>query len=769
MELPEDLLTTVAPAVLQLLMIFLTVRGFVLIFLLAAAPVAAATVFVLAQRLKRWDNGNENASGDSLQAERGVAIEKLLQRMKGVDQALLLGRASVLSWLITSFALAEGDAEARLLAAVLMTSVSRVPVQEHGACIALWIARLAAVRAGNQLLSLAAWGPILLFALNFLAARASANAASVPLISVSPAPAARLERTGAKSLLLVDGPADFGFDRAVKCFPNWAPPSFKDIRAWTKAFSLKEDLLAAYACTVPAKFQHHGNLYISMGHVAFLGLAGLGTHRLQFVIAFEDVKEIKDGGSRDVARMMLKRPLLMKGRGDPVTSVELRGCEAGAAALAAILACLEGREMENSDGEDEGLPSRSQSGDIPATAASAPALGVKARARSAPTTASCPGLAALDISDGADGQDAGEPFHVLRDIRVPRLKTGLIGAELFKDEWQEGLLVPDHLLSQGVTEMKSAGFVDDDSTDSDEGEGAQGEAKPNRTVRIREVTYYIPVPKAPLCPSKTRVTCTYRFSVTHATPTVDASVLIESSSVSHDVPFGEKFVVQERIELSPAEDGTTTRLKQAARCIFLQSCGMLQGRIRSGALSSLEKAGDKFQALVSARAEAAFAKEQAENGEGMSGLTLEAEPVTCTVRIYELQRRTTLLHSDWRAPFLPHDQKKRWRWVDEEYNKHPWTSTHSREEAASMSLPPVEPRRGWAPLGPWELTYDQTDPEGWQYASEFSKDAWYWSKVKTGHHVRRRLWSRSFILKHPLEADSELTTESCPSPSSKNS
>merc|ERR1712012_230245 len=126
-----------------------------------------------------------------------------------------------------------------------------------------------------------------------------------------------------------------------------------------------------------------------------------------------------------------------------------------------------------------------------------------------------------------------------------------------------------------------------------------------------------------------------------------------------------------------------------------------------------------------------------------------ADRTTCTLYIWELQRRTTLWSSTWHPPFLPHDEKKRWRWLDDTYQKHPWTTAACSEQSAASTTPPVDPQEGWMPLGDWSVIEDSAncDLEGWQYAIDFYRDRSFWGRDKTGLHVRRRLWTRRFVEK----------------------
>lgn len=208
--------------------------------------------------------------------------------------------------------------------------------------------------------------------------------------------------------------------------------------------------------------------------------------------------------------------------------------------------------------------------------------------------------------------------------------------------------------------------------------------------------------------------------------------MLQISSISHDVPFGDKFMVQERIHFLPAANGGAD-VQIHSRCIFLKSCGLLQHRIKATSAVEVTKAGEKLLAVLQLRS---------------IGNSISNSPVqkaTCTLEIWELQRRYTLFSHTWHAPFLPHDGVKRWRWVDESYQKHPWTTVTNRLDAAKGDVPPVKPERGWGPLAEWMVSHGtDCDSEGWQYAIDFYHHAMYWTESPQGFHVRRRLWTRCF-------------------------
>lgn len=125
-----------------------------------------------------------------------------------------------------------------------------------------------------------------------------------------------------------------------------------------------------------------------------------------------------------------------------------------------------------------------------------------------------------------------------------------------------------------------------------------------------------------------------------------------------------------------------------------------------------------------------------------------------TLKIFELQRRTTVFQQDWRAPFLPHDQLRAhcWRWVDVAFHRHPWLSAGSIQQAASADVPPIKPGGNWVALGDWKVADSddvETDSDGWQYSNNFYRWNSLWYSTPRACHVRRRLWLCEFTEQDP--------------------
>merc|ERR1712032_121942 len=103
-------------------------------------------------------------------------------------------------------------------------------------------------------------------------------------------------------------------------------------------------------------------------------------------------------------------------------------------------------------------------------------------------------------------------------------------------------------------------------------------------------------------------------------------------------------------------------------------------------------------------------------------------------------------HSEWSTPFLPHDGETSWRWVDSDYNKHPWVNG-SEEESAAADLPPIKPPAGWqreAESWAHVAMNEPCDLDGWQYGVDFFQADWLWGASDTACHCRRRQWKCTF-------------------------
>jgi len=155
----------------------------------------------------------------------------------------------------------------------------------------------------------------------------------------------------------------------------------------------------------------------------------------------------------------------------------------------------------------------------------------------------------------------------------------------------------------------------------------------------------------------------------------------------------------------------------------------------------------------------AVATNSGDGGE-ISSAPLEAMKQNRVVDVWELQRRVTLFHKTWQAPFLPHDGEKQWRWVDMQYRRHPW-AVGDQAACASRAFPVLELPEGWKQRADCKgfqvaTARGPSDSEGWQYAVDLYASDELWYADPTWFHCRRRLWR----LEVEVAADSASSTGS---------
>jgi hypothetical protein len=114
--------------------------------------------------------------------------------------------------------------------------------------------------------------------------------------------------------------------------------------------------------------------------------------------------------------------------------------------------------------------------------------------------------------------------------------------------------------------------------------------------------------------------------------------------------------------------------------------------------------------------------------------------------VWELERRTFFLSSDWRAPFLPHDGDKQVKWctMTDRYAAHALLPRDT-EKSRAASSPPIDQVQVLGQLrqcsGWKKVVSEDTDAEGWQYGFDFYVSDKYWGQTCTGNcFVRRRQW-----------------------------
>lgn len=132
---------------------------------------------------------------------------------------------------------------------------------------------------------------------------------------------------------------------------------------------------------------------------------------------------------------------------------------------------------------------------------------------------------------------------------------------------------------------------------------------------------------------------------------------------------------------------------------------------------------------------------------------ISPEAVLKELSMWELERRTNLFKSNWKAPYFPHDGVGKMKWVsfeDNSYSRHPFIPEGVDEQKISASeTPPVEVveflgerrRCTWSTF-PVE---GETDELGWQYSTDFVLGNTGWLPYCASmSFVRRRCWKPSF-------------------------
>jgi len=796
--------------------------------LVSICAVLLAALMLLAAAVE-WRRTRENERPPDSESEvyncrphdANAQLATLLPRV--VRGALAAGHHGLLlTWLAAGCFL--GGVESRLVAGAFLAAARGIPWWEAAVCLALQLGSVAFEEGKDSLpgavLGVCTWAPALLFAVRL----------SDDVADLRPGrgrdvghPERGLARKLSREVDALDAPANMDIDgnslprtgsrvdsqmsprtqssatkerpkwleMALWCFPEWRPPNEKKISGWKKLFSLSEQLLAVYVGAVRATLTHRGHLYLSTGHVCFHGVAIVKA--LQFTLPLDDIEEVRRGEHRDIATLVLRRPLLMmKGMKHRVMSIELRGCEKGSLAISSLLAQIGGEEKTllddrvGSSDSDDGFGQYEITS--PKTAHSL--RGDNERCRTSNLTYTTCTNATVDATAKLFSSES-STFKQIMEASIQGLDFSALVAELLAETWDDDQVLVAYFLKQGATELSPGPWTGQglDPLDSDSQAGSAADSYDSElvfgpVVRVRELDMRMPVPPGPMCPKTTRMTMTYMFSLELAGQ--DGCIMrVESSAVSHDVPFGSNFLVQERTNFQTLADGIGVHMVKHCRVVFVRSCGFLKSRIETASIEGCTKgAGELVDMLRSHRPKEdsspadqsrSVAHDGASSRSGVCDGDASSQSVvhwfreqshrsTVVVGLWELQRRATLFHSEWHAPFLPHDGRRRWRWLDGSYVKHPWTKAVRREEVAASTFPPLSPPKGWTVWDTWSVdksrSHGPTDGDGWQYANEFYKNDRRWSASPIGHHVRRRFWACGFVEDNEVSSDDSVPPQS---------
>lgn len=263
------------------------------------------------------------------------------------------------------------------------------------------------------------------------------------------------------------------FTKAVTSIPNWAPPLAKEIKLWRKLFALQENLLAVYLCNVRFRLWLRGKIYISTGHVCFQGFAVV-LQKASFRIPFEEIETVEHGGICEMqkhhtehrATLRFRRPILLKGSKGPVSSLDLWGCEQGAATIAMLLDVTRS-DVEALDFDSDDNLFMSESMD----------------------TGSGPRRTTMFAEEEG-------PFLDLFEEFIPMMSLEALAKEIASDQWSEDTAMMEYFSRQGASEVSEPTWVDDEWNG-----------------RIAEFAWRMPVPPAPMCPRSTAQSATFHFLI----------------------------------------------------------------------------------------------------------------------------------------------------------------------------------------------------------------------------------------------------------------
>jgi len=367
------------------------------------------------------------------------------------------------------------------------------------------------------------------------------------------------------------------------------------------------------------------------------------------------------------------------------------------------------------------------------------------------------------------------------NLEVPGLDVTKEANLLLDDDWSRGNLLVDHLYFQEATEVQVAplaGTVE---------EPLGAPATPGKKRSHRQLSARMLVPPNPMAPKTTRATITYNIITC---PLEDGSdkvgrLIIKTDLVFHDTPYCDCFHVREQLTLEALPDGSGTSVKKGFALIFCKRT-MMKGVIESSSLQSQKAAATGFEDFLKSRgkglptlsrkilsdgstaspndSDANSAKSSKRSGpptlpsllgsRTLSTKSLGSPRSGIVVEVWELQRRLTLFHTKWQAPFLPHDGEKSWRWVDKDYRRHEWLSGPWAQVVESDE-PPLKVPKSFQAEGDWEVVKTEgSDADGWMYGVDLYQNDDMWYSHPTWFHCRRRLWR---IVVEDLDGQSPLT------------
>jgi len=312
--------------------------------------------------------------------------------------------------------------------------------------------------------------------------------------------------------------------------------------------------------------------------------------------------------------------------------------------------------------------------------------------------------------------------------RVRHSTLAKLGPSLAATEWDVDSFFVRYLGKLGCFDVTALPWIEGDVT-----LGEEVVASESSNVQVRELTMQTVLPPAPMFPKTSRVTAVCCLTTSALSDGTIKSLTLVSSKISHDVPFGERFAVQEKLELALSDGMPGVDVRISSRVIFMQACHIMRPGIYAGIVTTLRSTAET---MVSQLQVLASEPDAPEPGKQPTNIRTE--------EVWELQRRPSLMNRAWAPPSMQQDGNKSCRWVNECLEPHALcTESFSWEECAGCDTPPLDSPEGWRPLEAWQpLWSPKTDNDGWQYSNDFGNRQW--SKSPFGVYMRKRCWSRSF-------------------------
>jgi len=302
---------------------------------------------------------------------------------------------------------------------------------------------------------------------------------------------------------------------------------------------------------------------------------------------------------------------------------------------------------------------------------------------------------------------------------VPGFQLGPEIERLEKEGWSENCIVLDLFEALGASDVKVSPLLHEENQISPQ---TESQIFPHTALCV---TARMPTQKLPGGAASADVT--FVFRVCTRQQDASASVTIESAAKA-EVPFGNYFVVQEKITMQQELNGVlvTKGFKVAFReAVWVQKV------ISASAAASQAKATTVLLDLLARKA---------------AGLHDE-QVATQIFEVWELQKHNLRSRSGSCLPFLHHRGGfEQQCWLDMDHSS--CTLEGGRSPLLPSGVPPVRPPDGWrCKMESWAVVKPPgpADVEGWQYAFSKYKSNIMWGCTSIGRRWQRRLWRCTLV------------------------